>query len=229
MDSIASRVNEIKQKIQAAARNAGTEQVTLVAATKQNDAAAVREAIKAGVDACGENRVQEMLSKLEENAYEGAPLHFIGHLQTNKVKNVVGAVSLIQSVGSLHLAQAVSAQASRLGITQDVLLEVNIGLEEAKSGFSPDELPRAMESVYVLPGLCVRGLMAIPPATTIYCENRRYFAKMYQLFVDIKSKQYDNIVMEILSMGMSGDYLSAIAEGANMVRIGSSIFGPRSR
>ena len=177
MDTIASRVASLKEEIDRTAAVVGTPKVTLVAATKKNPVDAVRRAIAAGVDACGENQVQEMCAKREENAYEGAPLHFIGHLQTNKVKFVVGQVDLIQSVGSLKLAQAISDRAMRLQLTQDVLLEVNIGLEEAKSGFLPDALPAALDQVYRLPGIQVKGLMAIPPISTIYCDNKRFFCK----------------------------------------------------
>ena len=196
-------------------------EVTLVAATKMNDASRVREAIAAGVRICGENRVQEMVEKSKAGAYEGAELHFIGHLQKNKVKSVVGLASLIQSVDSLELMEVISKAALGRGIVQDVLLEVNIGQEAAKSGFSEDGVWEAVEAVPA--GLRVRGLMCIPPIG----EKGPLFARMNKLFVDIKAKKYDNNSMDFLSMGMSHDYLTAIEHGANMIRVGSGIFGPR--
>ena len=201
--------------------------VLLVAATKMQDASAVREAIAAGVDACGENRVQELLEKNEQLAYAGAPKHFIGHLQRNKVKNVVGLCDLIQSVDSAELLQLIDRRAAALSIRQDILLEVNIGGEAAKSGAAPEEIEPLLECASALEHLRVRGLMTIPPICTVKAETRRYFAAMYKLFVDIRSKKYDNISMEFLSMGMSADYAEAVLEGANMVRVGSGIFGAR--
>lgn len=203
------------------------EGVLLVAATKMQDAAAVREAIAAGVDACGENRVQELLEKNEQAAYTGAPKHFIGHLQRNKVKYVVGLCDLIQSVDSAELLTLIERRAAALGIRQDILLEVNIGGEAAKSGAAPEELLTLLECASTLEHLRVRGLMTIPPICTAKAETRRYFAAMYKLFVDIGSKKYDNISMEFLSMGMSADYMEAVQEGANMVRVGAGIFGAR--
>lgn len=202
--------------------------VMLVAATKMNDAPAVREAIEAGVDACGENRVQELLKKNALGAYAGTEKHFIGHLQRNKVKSVVGLCELIQSVDSAELLRLIDNRAAFLGVRQDVLLEVNIGGEAAKSGAAPEALPALLDTAAGLEHLRVRGLMTIPPICTENDGSRRYFSAMYKLFVDIGTKKYDNISMEILSMGMSADYLQAAAEGANMVRIGAAIFGPRS-
>lgn len=222
--SIAENVAEIKRRIAAVS---GERPVRLVAASKMNSPERVREAIAAGVDACGENRVQELVEKREAGAYEGAPLHFIGHLQKNKVKYVVGAADLIESVDSLELLKLISGRAEKLGIIQDILLEVNIGGESAKSGFSPDELPLALEFLSKLPAVKARGLMAIPPISVFPGSNRPYFARMRQLVVDIEAKKYDNVNMDFLSMGMSGDFEDAIMEGANMVRVGSAIFGQR--
>lgn len=202
--------------------------VTLCAATKMNDAGRVQEAISAGVRVCGENRVQEMLQKHAQNAYEGAELHFIGHLQKNKVKHVVGLVSLIQSVDSLELLEAIDAEAQKKGLVQSVLLEVNIGREPSKSGFAPEEIPCAVEHAAALKAIRVEGLMAIPPVCSNPAENRPYFEEMHNIFVDISTKKYDNISMALLSMGMSGDYSEAVSCGSNMVRIGSGIFGPRN-
>ena len=223
--SIAENVAAIRARIDAAAQG---RRVLLVAASKMNDAAAVREAIAAGVDACGENRVQELLEKNAQGAYAGAPLHFIGHLQKNKVKYLVGTADLIESVDSVELLRMIDARARKLGVTQDVLLEVNIGGEAAKSGFEPLALPEALEISGEFSSLKVRGLMAIPPVAEASGASRPYFARMRELFIDIGAKKYDNVSMDFLSMGMSGDFEDAIREGANMVRVGSAIFGPRN-
>ena len=227
--SIAENVKEVKEKIAAAAIACGRkpEDILLCAATKMNDAARVREAVAAGIDICGENRVQELVEKNAQGAYEGCPLHFIGHLQKNKVKQLVGTVSLIHSVDSLELLEVIDRKAESLGIVQDVLLEVNIGGEEAKSGFSPAELEPALEKMGTFGSIRVRGLMAIPPICQFAEENRAYFLQMKQLFIDIGAKKYDNSSMDYLSMGMSADYEIAISEGANIVRVGTGIFGAR--
>ena len=227
--SIAENVKEVKSRIAAAALACGRnpEEILLCAATKMNDASRVREAVAAGIDICGENRVQELTEKNAQGAYEGCPLHFIGHLQKNKVKQVVGVVSLIHSVDSLELLEVIDRKAENLGIIQDVLLEVNIGAEEAKSGFSPDELDETMSKLGNFAHIKVRGLMAIPPICQNMEENRPYFSQMKQLFIDIGAKKYDNSSMDYLSMGMSADYEVAISEGANIVRVGTGIFGAR--
>ena len=223
--SIAENVAAIRARIDAAAQG---RRVLLVAASKMNDAAAVREAIAAGVDACGEHRVQELREKHAQGAYAGAPLHFIGHLQKNKVKYLVGTADLIESVDSVELLRMIDARARKLGVTQDVLLEVNIGGEAAKSGFEPSALPEALEISGEFSSLKVRGLMAIPPVAEASGASRPYFARMRELFIDIGAKKYDNVSMDFLSMGMSGDFEDAIREGANVVRVGSAIFGPRN-
>ena len=227
--SIAENVAAVKANIQAAAIAAGRDpaSVQLVAATKMNDADRVRQAIAAGVDICGENRVQEMLEKNSQDAYAGAPLHFIGHLQKNKVKQVVGLVSLIHGADSRELLEVISRTAINRGLVQDVLLEVNIGEEASKSGFRPEEIPGVLEFASTLPGLRVRGLMAIPPICAFPEENRPFFCRMEKLFVDNGEKKYDNVSMDFLSMGMSGDYTEAVACGANLVRVGTAIFGAR--
>ena len=227
--SIRENLEAIRAEIDAAARETGRTgaDITLVGASKMNDAAACQEAIAAGIDALGENRVQEMTAKLAEDAYRGAPLHFIGHLQRNKVKQVVGKVALIQSIGSPELLAEVDKQADKLGIVQDILLEVNIGGEAAKSGVDPAALPQLLETAAACAHIRVRGLMAIPPVAETSDGNHAYFTKMHELFVDIGRKKYDNVSMDFLSMGMSGDFEDAIAAGANMVRVGSSIFGAR--
>jgi len=227
--SIAENVARIRCEMAEAARAAGRDEkdILLIAATKMNDADRVREAIKAGVDVCGENRVQEMLEKNAANAYEGAPLHFIGHLQKNKVKHVVGLAELIHGVDSIELLSVIDRTAAAKGIVQDVLLEVNIGGEESKSGFEPARISEALESASVFSSIRGRGLMTIPPICENSAEIMAYFDRMRQLFVDNGQKKYDNVFMDFLSMGMSADYREAIACGANMVRVGTAIFGRR--
>ena len=229
-EQIGRNVVTVKSEIARAAEEAGRDpaEVLLVAATKMNDATSVQAAIRAGIDICGENRVQEMLEKNALGAYEGAPLHFIGHLQKNKVRQVVGLCELIHSVDSLTLLQEISRTAEKKGLIQDVLLEVNIGNEESKSGFTPEEVPEMLANAAELPAVRVRGLMAIPPVCEKPEENRPFFLKMRKLFVDNCGKKYDNVSMDFLSMGMSGDYTEAIRCGANMVRVGTGIFGPRN-
>ena len=221
--SIAENVAEIRRQMEVAALAAGRDpkEILLCAATKMNDADAVRQAIAAGVDCCGENRVQELTAKLAQNAYDGAPVHFIGHLQTNKVRQVVGKVSLIQSVDSERLL------AARQGIVQDILLEVNIGEEASKSGFAAEDILPLMEKIGEFSNICIKGLMAIPPISHISGENQKFFQKMFHLSVDIRQKKYDNVKVDCLSMGMSGDFADAIASGSTMVRVGTAIFGAR--
>lgn len=227
--SIAENIAIIREQMAKAAIAAGRDpaSIKLCAATKMNDARAVREAVAAGVDCCGENRVQELTAKLRENAYEGAPVHFIGHLQTNKVKQVVGKVNLIQSVGSIHLLDAIQAEAAKQGIIQNILLEVNIGREESKSGFPEEEILPVVEKLGSYSNICMKGLMAIPPISQNFGGNSKYFQKILQLSVDIMGKRYDNVMVDCLSMGMSGDYEDAIRNGSTMIRVGTAIFGPR--
>ncbi len=226
--SIQSNITEIRSRIAAACAECGRDpkEITLVGASKMNDAAACREAIAAGIDVLGENRVQEMTEKLSQNAYDGAPLHFIGHLQRNKVKQVVGKAALIQSVGSLPLLEAIEKEAEKQGIVQDILLEVNIGGEEAKSGFAPGELEDAAKAAQAMEHIRVHGLMTIPPADCSREENIHYFQEVRALYVDINEKLFHN-KLECLSMGMSGDFEDAIRNGATMVRVGTAIFGAR--
>jgi len=227
--SISENVIRVKNRIDAAARAAGRSpgEIALVAATKMNSADSVAEAIRAGIRVCGENRVQELLEKNAQNAYAGSSLHFIGHLQKNKVRQVVGLCDMIESVDSLELLALIDGRAKALGLRQDILLEINIGGEKSKSGMNESELPRILEEAGAFPSVFIRGIMAIPPISHENGENRAYFARMYKLFVDNSAKKYDNISMDFLSMGMSGDFEDAIAEGSNMVRVGSAIFGAR--
>ena len=228
--SLAENIQKVRENIAQAAREVGRDPgaITLVAATKVQTSDTIREAIAAGITVCGENRVQEMTAHLDDDAYAGAALHFIGHLQTNKVKFVVGKVDLIESVGSEHLLEAIERQAEKIGVVQDILLEVNVGGEVSKSGVAPEDLFALAQKAAVLPHVRLRGLMAIPPAAHAPGENRPFFAEMKQLFVDIKGKMDDNSsAMDSLSMGMSGDYMDAVREGATLVRVGTALFGPR--
>ena len=227
--SIAENIAAIRSRMDAAAMAAGRDpkEIKLCAATKMNDAAAVREAIAGGIDLCGENRVQELTQKQKENAYDGVPVHFIGVLQTNKVKQVVGKVDVIQSVDRVGLLQAIQKEAAKQGIVQSIFLEVNVGGEESKSGFSVGEVLPLLEQIGEYPNIFVRGLMTIPPISKKIGDNRKFFQEILQLSVDISVKKYDNVLVECLSMGMSDDFEDAIACGSTMIRIGTAIFGAR--
>ncbi len=228
MPGIAEKIAMVRERIEVAAKASGrgAGDILLVGASKMNPAGAVREAVLAGLSIVGENRVQEMLSKLNEGAYDGCELHFIGVLQRNKVNKVVGSVALIQSVGSIELLRDIDARARTLGICQDVLLEVNIAAEDSKSGFSEGDIMRAVSDASGLTSVRVRGLMTIPPVFSQY-GGGFFFEKMYKLFVDISHEKYDNVGMDFLSMGMSADFEEAIRAGSNMVRVGTAIFGGR--
>lgn len=230
MSEIAENVKRVFERIEKSATAAGKrpEDITLIAAAKMNSADRVREAIAAGITDVGENRVQELLSKKDENAYEGARLHFIGTLQRNKVRNVVGTCELIQSVNSLRLMSDISKRAESRGIVQDILIEVNVGGEESKTGIEPEKLDELLHAAGGEKGINVKGLMTIPPISASALESRRYYDIIYKLFVDIRAKKYDNVIMRFLSMGMSGDYAEAILSGADMVRVGTAIFGARN-
>ena len=228
--SIQEHVNQVKANIAAAAQAAGRDpdEITLCAAAKVQTDDTIREAIAAGITVCGENRVQELTAHLAADAYRGAQVHFIGHLQTNKVKQVVGKVDLIHSVDSERLLRAIDAQAAKQDLVQDILLEVNIAGEESKGGCTPEEARQLAQLTRELEHVRLRGLMAIPPISPEPGANRPFFAAMRQLFVDIKANMGDNQCnMDCLSMGMSGDYPDAIAEGATLVRVGTALFGPR--
>ena len=220
MSTIAENIAGIRAQMAEAAKKAGRDpsEILLCAATKMNDAERVKEAVAAGVDCCGENRVQEIQAKRPLGAYTGKPLHFIGHLQTNKVKYL----------DRLELLECIEKQAEKLGVVQNILFEVNIGNEESKSGFTPAEAAALAARMADFPHTALKGLMAIPPVSEFPGENCRYFAEMRNLFVDIRAKKYDNVSMECLSMGMSDDFADAIAEGSTMVRIGTAIFGKRN-
>jgi len=226
-EQIAENLSLARERIAAAARRAGRDpaDISLLCATKTQSDETIRAVIRAGAALCGENRVQEFTAHLQTGAYTGSRVHFIGHLQTNKVKYVVGKVELIHSISSEKLLRAVDERAGRLGLVQDVLLEVNVGGEESKSGFSPQETPEAAALAAALPHVRLCGLMCIPPAGTSE-RNRSFFSKLRTLAVDIRPEMGDNVTT-CLSMGMSGDFEDAIAEGATIVRLGSALFGPR--
>ena len=229
-ETIAANVAAVRENMRRAAEAAGRDpgEITLVAATKVQTSETIRNAIRAGITVCGENRVQELVAHLEDNAYEGAKVHFIGHLQTNKVKFVVGKVDMIESIDSVRLMDAVEKQAAKVGVTQDILLEVNIGDEESKGGAAIDEILALAQHALSCPHLNLRGIMCIPPATASDEENRAFFRETYQLFVDMKEKLGDNNSnIDCLSMGMSGDYPLAIEGGSTMVRVGTALFGAR--
>lgn len=228
--TLTERIQTVRQQIAEAARQAGRDpaEITLCAATKVQTSDTIRAAIAAGITVCGENRVQEFTAHLADGAYAGAQVHFIGHLQRNKVKYVVGKVDLIQSVDGEELLELIDRRAEKLGIVQDILIEVNIGGEASKTGADPQLAYRLAALAGQMDHVRLRGLMAIPPISTKQGENRRFFAEMRQLFVDITEKKYDNeSTMDILSMGMSGDFQDAILEGATLVRVGTALFGPR--
>ena len=200
--------------------------VELVAVSKFHPAEAIREAYDAGQRIFGESRVAELCEKVEVLP-DDIRWHFIGHLQTNKVRQVVGKVDLIQSVDSLRLLEAIDREASRQGIRQDILLEINIGQEATKTGFREEEIFPLVEKMGSFPNVCMRGLMAIPPICQESGGNLKFFQKMFHLYVDIRAKKYDNVKVDCLSMGMSEDYPDAIQCGSTMIRIGTAIFGAR--
>lgn len=217
----------VLKRLKSAAEKSGRDisEITLLAATKTVDADTINYAIEKGITHIGENRVQELISK--HGLLRPAHSHFIGHLQTNKVKDIIDKVEMIESVDSIRLANEISKQAQKRGIIMDVLLEINIGGEESKSGFAPEDAEKAVGEVTKLDGIRVKGLMTIPPATDLPEESRKYFREMYKLFIDIRGKNIDNSNMSVLSMGMSNDFDIAVEEGANLVRVGTSLFGRR--
>lgn len=219
----------IREKIaQAAVKSGRTPQdIILLAATKTVPVEVVNHGISLGIDHIGENKVQELCEKYSDYDRNHCDLQFIGHLQTNKVKNIIGKVSMIQSVDNQKLAETVSRLAVSQSVPTDILIEVNIGCEQNKSGVLPHNLYELISQVAPLPGVRIRGLMAIPPANASEKETMEYFLNMSKYFVDIKAKKLDNVDMNYLSMGMSADYDQAILAGANMVRVGSALFGPR--
>lgn len=220
---------EIREKIAASAKKAGksADDIILLAATKTVSAERINYAIGKGITHIGENRVQELLLK-DDDVEKGAIRHFIGHLQTNKVKDIIDRVSMIESVDSYRLAEKISSECQKRSIVMDVLLEVNIGGEESKSGFTPEEIYDAVDKISELPAINIKGIMSIPPVCTDKEVQREYFTKLNNIFVDICDKKLDNSNRLYLSMGMSSDYDLAIECGANLVRIGTGLFGNRN-
>ncbi len=222
--------NLIEERISEAALKAGKkrEDITFLAATKTVDVEVINYAISLGLKYIGENKVQELLSKYDNYNLSDASLHFIGHLQSNKVRQIVGKVDLIQSVDSVKLAKEISRQSLKNNVNTDILVEVNIGEEESKSGVKAEMVYELLDEIKNFDNISVKGLMCIPPICNCPQKNLKFFTKMNNIFIDISSKKLDNISMDILSMGMSADYYEAILSGANMVRVGSSLFGARN-
>lgn len=218
----------IKRNIDQIFREIGDRQTQLLAVTKTRTVEEINYAIACGVRHIGENRVQELLEKYDRLHKEGVKFHLIGQLQTNKVKYIIDKVDLIHSVDSVRLAEEISKRAVKIGKVQNILVEVNIGGELTKGGVMPESLIGFLEEISKLPGISVRGLMCIPPIAVQKHQNRKYFLEMNQFAVDIKAKKIDNINMDILSMGMSGDYEDAIEAGSTFIRVGRGIFGPRN-
>lgn len=225
---ITENINEVRKNMEEACRVSGRnpEEVSLIAVSKTKPIPMLQEAYDAGCRDFGENKVQEIMDKIDRLPSD-IRWHMIGHLQTNKVKYIVGKVFLIHSVDSLHLAKAISKEAVKQNTTVNILIEVNVAKEDTKYGAMAEDTVSLVEKIALLPGISVKGLMTIAPYVENPQENRQYFVKLKQLAVDIKSKNIDNVHMDILSMGMTGDYMVAIEEGATYVRVGTGIFGER--
>lgn len=227
---VRENVRSILQQVRQTALEAGRDpqQVQVMAVTKTVAPELVNAAIAEGITLLGENKAQELCEKYDSYCKEGVSIHFIGHLQTNKVRQIVDKVCMIESVDSVKLAREIERQCANIGKVMDVLVEVNIGAEESKSGVSPEQLPAFLQEIGQLEHIRVCGLMTIPPVCEDEQQVSQYFSQMSQLFIDIKQKKYDNINMEILSMGMSADYPIAVQQGSNIVRIGTAMFGQRN-
>ncbi len=220
---------EITENIARAAEKSGRkyEDILFLAATKTVEPRIINHAVSLGLKYIGENKVQELLSKYDEYDLNNCDLQFIGHLQTNKVRQIIDKVSMIQSVDSVKLAGEISKQSVKNSLVSDILIEVNIGREENKSGVLTEELEELLGRISEMPAIKVRGLMSVPPICEKKTDVCKFFDKMHELFIDISAKKMDNIYMDYLSMGMSDDYEEAVLSGANMVRIGSRLFGRR--
>ena len=225
---VARQYDEIKKRVEAACQRAGRnpEEVTLIAVSKTKPVEMLREAYEAGARDFGENKVQEILAK-KPKLPEDIRWHMIGHLQTNKVRQIVGKTCLIHSVDSVRLAEEIHKESVKKGLVTQILLEVNVAEEESKFGFRVEEVEDALKQIQELSGVCVRGLMTIAPFVDNPEDNRPVFQKLNKLYVDMKTKNIDNDIMNILSMGMTGDFEVAVEEGATMVRVGTGIFGAR--
>ena len=227
--NIEHNIKVIKDRIAKAAIEYGRnpDEVRLMAVTKTVEPMVINHAIECGIDLIGENKVQEFLSKKPYLKLDNCQAHLIGHLQTNKVKQIITEVDMIQSVDSVKLAKEISKRSEALGITTNCLLEVNIGAEESKTGLDMSLIYETLGEISTLPNIKIKGMMTIPPICDDEGELNKYFSKMNEIFIDIKDKKLDNIDMCILSMGMSGDYEAAVRNGSDLVRVGSAIFGPR--
>ena len=228
--SIQDKIGEIRHIIGQAAAKSGCQEcdIHLMAVTKTQPVEAVNAAIGAGIRLLGENRAQELIQKYDGYDKAHVEIHFIGGLQTNKVRQIIDKVTMIQSVDRVGLAQEIQRCCEQRDIHMDVLLEVNVGGELSKSGISPDELPQLMEQISTMHRIRVKGLMCVPPICDKPQDLAVFFERMRRLFIDIKEQTIDNMSMQFLSMGMTHDYPLAIEHGANLVRIGSGIFGPRT-
>ena len=228
MKTIKQNIQIVEEKITAAAERAGRkrEDVLLLAVSKTKPVEVIREAVACGLTSLGENKVQEIMEKYEPMG-DGVHWHLIGHLQTNKVKYIIDKVDMIHSVESLRLAEEINKRAAAKSLVMDVLVEVNMAEEESKFGIQPERVEEFLRQIAPLPHIRVRGLMTVAPFVENPEENRVYFRKMRELLVDMNQKKIDNIYMDVLSMGMTGDYEVAIEEGATIVRVGTGIFGER--
>ncbi|MCR5688101.1 MAG: YggS family pyridoxal phosphate-dependent enzyme [Lachnospiraceae bacterium] len=224
---IKENLNEVRKKIDEARARAGrNDDVTLIAVSKTKPVSMLREAYDAGVRDFGENKVQEIVEKYPELP-DDIRWHLIGHLQTNKVKYIIDKVCLIHSVDTYKLAEEISRQAVKHDVTAKILIEVNVAEEESKFGVKPEETLSLCEQISTLPNIEIHGLMTVAPYVSDPEENRAVFCALRELLVDIAGKNIDNVFMDCLSMGMSGDYTVAVEEGASYVRVGTSIFGQR--
>ncbi|MCI8409601.1 MAG: YggS family pyridoxal phosphate-dependent enzyme [Lachnospiraceae bacterium] len=225
---IQNNLKHVEENIIKACKKVGRDpnEVTLIAVSKTKPVDAIQQAIDYGIQDFGENKVQELTSKIEAIP-EKLNWHLIGHLQRNKVKYIIDSVCLIHSVDSIRLAMQIEEEARKKGIIANILIEVNIAKEESKFGVAKEDVPKVLKEIKNLKHVCVKGLMTIAPYVENAEENRKYFSEMYKLFIDMRSENADNIRMEILSMGMTGDYQVAVEEGATMVRVGTGIFGER--
>lgn len=227
---IKENLEEVREKIRQACQRSGRreEDVTLISVSKTKPVEMLREAYEAGSRDFGENRVQEIMEKYGQMP-EDVRWHMIGHLQKNKVRQVIDKAVLIHSVDTVELAEQIEKDAAKRDFTVDILLEVNVAEEESKFGFRTEEVEAAVMKIKEFPHVHIKGLMTIAPFVSNSEDNREVFKKLYQLYVDIRSKNIDNVNMSVLSMGMTGDYEVAVEEGATMIRVGTGIFGARTR
>lgn len=222
-------ISKIKERINEAAVRSGRneDEVRLMAVTKTVEPIFINRAIECGIDLIGENKVQEFLSKKEHLKLDGCEAHLIGHLQTNKVRQIVGEVAMIQSVDSVKLAKEISKRSEAAGIVTDCLIEVNIGNEESKTGIDSVFLDELICEISEMKAIKIKGLMTIPPICEDQSLLNKYFSKMHRIFIDIRDKKLDNVNMTVLSMGMSSDYENAVMNGSTLVRVGTALFGKR--